>query len=201
MDNSQLRRREGRIGPLGYYWFLTFEHASEFHAQVKDCQQSINTAHFDLTAAEGLHLTLDRIAYDGELSSSQLGSIASAAGHACRRQSPFTLRMDHLTDLHGAIGFIASPQERVHTLRDGLRTATRSVFPDAPVKDSASNPHVTVAYPAFEDLPAAAAAMVEKMGATAYGVDVAITEAIMVSLKRHPHSYEWDVISRISLGV
>ncbi|PXX58821.1 hypothetical protein DFR70_113156 [Nocardia tenerifensis] len=200
MDKSQLRRREGRIGPLGYYWFLTFEHAPEFHAHVKDCQQSIDTAYFDLTAAEGLHLTVDRIAYDGELSRGQLHSIAAAAGHACQHQPPFVLELENFTNLHGAIGFIASRHERVHALRDELRTATRSIYPDASVKDSASKPHVTVAYPVFEGLSAIAAATAQKIGTTVDAVDVTITEAVMVALERHPHSYEWDVISRIPLG-
>ncbi|MFI9503816.1 2'-5' RNA ligase family protein [Nocardia sp. NPDC052566] len=185
---------------MGYYWLLTFEHAVELHALVKGCQQSIDPTYFDLTTADGLHLTLDRIAHDGEASHDLLDSIGAAARDACRRQPSFTLTIGHLTNLRGAIGFIASPHEMVHALRDRLRAATRSIYPDAPVKGSASNPHVTVAYPVFEGLAEKAAATAEKAGSTLERVDVTVTEVVMVALERHSRSYQWDVVSRIRLS-
>ncbi|WP_280442372.1 2'-5' RNA ligase family protein [Nocardia brasiliensis] len=200
MDNAPLRRLDRRTGPLGYYWFLTFEHAPELHALTKTCQQSIDSDYFDLTSPERLHLTLDRIAYDGSISREHLEQITAEARSACQNQPPLVLTMGELTNLRGAVGFIASPTEAVHALRDKLRAATRSVHPDAPTKDSASKPHVTVAYPGFEDLSDRAAATAQTATATIDKVEVEIIEAVMVALERRPHAYEWDVISRIPLG-
>ncbi|MGW4843980.1 2'-5' RNA ligase family protein [Nocardia brasiliensis] len=200
MDSASLRRLDRRTGPLGYYWFLTFEHATELHALTKTCQQSIDNAYFDLTSPERLHLTLDRIAYDGGISCEQLEQIDAQARSACQDQPPLILTMGQLTNLRGAVGFIASPAETVRALRDKLRAVTRSVHPDAPTKDSASKPHVTVAYPVFEDLSDRAAATAQIASTTIGEAEVKITEAVIVALERHPRSYEWDVISRIPFG-
>jgi 2'-5' RNA ligase len=201
MDNSLgLQRRESRAGPLGHYWFLTFEHAPELHALTKDCQRAIDSAHFDPTPTDGLHLTLDRIAYDGASTPDQRGSITMAARRACQDQAPFTLTFERLTNLRGAIGFVVSPVEHVHALRRLLRAATLSVVPDAPVKDSSSAPHVTIAYPIFEGFSAKSAATAAKIDATIDSVAVTVTETVMVALEYRERSYSWQVVARIPLA-
>ncbi|MFX0578398.1 2'-5' RNA ligase family protein [Nocardia nepalensis] len=200
MDSPRLQHRQGRVGPLGHYWFLTFEHASELHALTKQCQHAIDTAYFDPTPVDGLHLTLDRIAYDAASTPEQRASIAAVAGRACGDQAPFTLTFERLTNLRGAVGFIASPAESVRTLREMLREVTLSAFPDATVKDSSSAPHVTIAYPIFEGLSAQAAATAENMNATIAGVDVVISEVVMVALEQCGNLYSWQVVTRIPLG-
>lgn len=197
MDN--LQPREGRIGPHGYYWFLTFEHAPELHASAKDCQQTIDSRLFDLTPVDRLHLTLDRIAHDGTSTPEQRAAIAEAAQRECENQGPFVLTIEQLTNLRGAIGFTLSPAERLNDLRNTLRTATLSAFPDAPVKDSSSEPHVTIAYPMYEGLAAAAAAAAAGIDAALDGVAVTVSEVTMVALERCGHGYWWDTVARISL--
>src|SRR5690606_27404186 len=123
-DGGRLQRSKGHSGPLGHYWFLTFEHAPELHALTKTCQQAIDPAYFDATPIDGLHLTLDRIAYDGASSPEQRASIAAAARRACANHEPFTLTIEQLTNLRGAVGFVASPAESIQALRDTLRMAT-----------------------------------------------------------------------------
>ncbi|MFD0366302.1 2'-5' RNA ligase family protein [Nocardia sp. GCM10030253] len=196
----RLQPRRGQVGPLGHYWFLIFEHAPDLHALTKSCQQTIDTAYFDLTPMDGLHLTLDRIAHDGASTPEQLKLIATAARRTCQDLATFTMTMERITNLRGAIGFIASPEKHVHTLRDALRAATLSVLPDAPVKDSSSLPHVTIAYPMYEGLAAKAAATVERIDPTSGGVEVTVVEAVMVALERREFSYSWDVAVRIPLA-
>ncbi len=200
MDSPRLQYRQGRVGPLGHYWFLTFEHASELHALTKQCQHVIDTAYFDPTPVDGLHLTLDRIAYDGASTPEQLASVVAVAHSVCSDQAPFTLTFERLTNLRGAIGFVVSPAEYVRSLRETLRAATLSVFSDPPVKDSSSAPHVTIAYPIFEGLSPKAAATAQTIDATVESVAVAISEVVMVALERREHSYSWQVVARIPLG-
>jgi hypothetical protein len=136
MNNPDGEQHRHRVGILGYYWFLTFEHATDLHALTEECQQVISVEHFNLVPAGGLHLTLDRIARDGECTPQQLGSIASAARRACRNRSPFIIRLERASNLHGAIGFDVEPVASFRSLRNTLRTATLSVYPEAPIKDS-----------------------------------------------------------------
>ncbi|MFI6362282.1 2'-5' RNA ligase family protein [Nocardia sp. NPDC050630] len=200
MNSMDRRPREGRIGPLGYYWFLTFEHAPDLHAAAKDCQQSIDTRLFDLTPDDGLHLTLDRIAHDGASTPEQRASITEAARSACEDQAPFTLTIERLTNLRGAIGFILSPAEQINNLRDTLRAATLFAFPDAPVKDSSSAPHVTIAYPMYEGLSAEAAATAAAIYAPLDGVAVTVSDVTMVALERRGCGYRWDEVACLSLS-
>ncbi|UGT68310.1 2'-5' RNA ligase family protein [Nocardia gipuzkoensis] len=195
MSNANDKRRDRRAGPLGYYWFITFEHASDLHALTEECQQAIDATCFYPVSSDRLHLTLDRIAYDGESAREQLDSIVTAARRACRDQMPFTMTIEQPSNLRGAIGFKVSPAERVRNLRDVLRSATLSVLPEAPVKESVSDPHVTIAYPAF-----ARAADAVEISTAIPRADVSVTEAAMVLLERREFSYSWDVYARISLA-
>jgi 2'-5' RNA ligase len=109
------------------------------------------------------------------------------------------LTIEKLTSLRGAMGFVVSPAERIYSLRDALRTATRSIFSDAPVKDSRSEPHITIAYPLFDGLSAEAAALAMKSEATMEGVAVTVTEVAMVALEHQEHSYSWNTAAQIPL--
>ncbi|MEU6189650.1 hypothetical protein [Nocardia sp. NPDC047038] len=86
------------------YWFLTFEHAPELHALTKTCRQAIDPAYFDATPIDGLHLTLDRIVYDGASSPVQPAFIADAAHRACGDHPQFTLTFEQSTNLRGVVG-------------------------------------------------------------------------------------------------
>lgn len=195
-----LRPRPLENGPLGYYWFLTFDHASELHSRAKECQQAIDPAYFKTTSPDGLHLTLDRISRPYTCTFEQRASVAVAAQHACRNLRPFSLSVDRLTNMRGAIGFVISPAAPVMELRDTLRAATISVLPQASLKESMSDPHVTIAYPVFEGLEEMAAATAETAGSAVHGFDVVTTEAVLVSLELRDNSYIWEVIERIELG-
>ncbi|WP_431972299.1 2'-5' RNA ligase family protein [Nocardia sp. bgisy134] len=200
MNSADDERRDRRAGTLGYYWFITFEHASDLHSLTEECQQAIGTTYFYPVSREGLHLTLDRISYSGVHAPKQLDLIVTAARRVGQDQSPFMMTIEQLSNLRGAIGFKVSPAERVRGLRDALRSATLSVFPEAPIKDSASDPHVTVAYPASEDLSAMAAATSERASTMIRRVDVKVAEVVMVLLERRQHGYWWKAIARIPLA-
>ncbi|NEW39282.1 hypothetical protein GV792_06950 [Nocardia cyriacigeorgica] len=196
---SELRLRDGQDGPLGHYWFLTFEHARSLHTATTHCQTTLDGKHFAATPIEGLHLTLDRIARDGGTSVAQRARIVAAAERACADQGPFTLTIERLVNIRAAIGFIVAPTNRVGELRDGLRAATMSVLPDAPVKDSATAPHVTIAYPIYEGLNAEAVAAVAAIDPDVDRVNVTVSEVEMVALERRGHGYRWETIARIPL--
>jgi 2'-5' RNA ligase len=187
-------------GPLGYYWFLTFDHASELHSRTKECQQAIDPAYFKTTPPDGLHLTLDRISRPYTCTFEQRASIAEAAQHACRNLRPLSLSVDRLTNIRGAIGFVISPAAPVMELRDTLRAATISVLPQATLKETASDPHVTIAYPVFEGLEEVAAATAATAGNAIRGFHIMTTEVALVSLELRDNAYVWDVIERIELG-
>ncbi|MBF6465714.1 2'-5' RNA ligase family protein [Nocardia beijingensis] len=199
MDNTHGREHKSKLGFLGYYWLLTFEQASALHSLTEECQRALDVTRFHSVHPDGLHLTLDRIAHRGE-GVERLNLIESAARRACADLVPFALTIEKLTNLGGAIGFAVSPAAPIRSLRDVLRTATQSVLPDAPVKDSQSDPHITIAYPLREGLSADAAAVAMRSEAAIEGVTMTVTEAVMVALERHEHSYSWSTEAQIRLA-
>lgn len=188
------------IGPRAYYWYLTFENSPELHSLARECQQAIAFPYYDLTPPRGLHLTLDRIAFDGDITPDQLGAIETAAIRACREIPPFDITIGSLGGAPGAIGFSTWPRRAMRDLRDTFRAATLSAYPDAPVNHAGFYPHVTIAYANSDGIPAAeTVAAVEKINAIDPRVDVTIEEAVLVLLERLQRSYAWQTVSRIPL--
>ncbi len=187
------------IGRAAYFWYLTFENYPQLHSLVSECQKAINFPYYDLIPAADLHLTIDRVAFGGDITQDQLAGIEAAATSACRNIPPFEVTIGALGGTVGAIGFTVFPAQPIRELRDTLRAATLSVCPNAPVRHSDFHPHVAIAYGNCDGVPAAEAiAAVEALNPTAI-VDVTINEATLVMLKRHSRSYAWQVVSRIQL--
>lgn len=187
-------------GRRAYYWYLTFENSPELHALARECREAIAFPYYDLTPVPDLHLTLDRIAFEGDVTPDQLDAIEAAAVRGCRTVAPFKITVGALGGTPGAIGFTASPARPVRDLRDALRAATLSACPDAPVRSAEFHPHVAIAYANSDGIPAAdAIAAVEKLHATARA-EVTVEDAALVLLERRPRSYAWHPVSRIPLA-
>jgi 2'-5' RNA ligase len=196
----QLKNHWARpAGRRSLYWYLTFEHSAELRSLARKCQEAIAFPYYDLTDPSGLHMTLDRVAFEDTIAAAQLDDIEAAAIHACRSVSPFEITFSLLTGTPGAIGFTALPIQPIQRLRDTLRAATLAAYPGAPVRDHAFHPHVAIAY-ANAPVPAAEAiAAVESVNATTPRVDVPIREARLVLLEQRQHAYAWDLLSHIAL--
>ena len=187
-------------GPRAYYWYLTFEDSPGLQSLARECQEGIAFPYYDLTPVSDLHLTLDRIAFDGDIAPEQLHAIEAAAVRACRKIAPFTITVGALGGTAGAVGFTAFPAQPVRDLRDALRAATLSVCPDAPVRTGGFHPHVAIAYANSDGVPAAeAVAAVEKLHAAARA-EVRVEAVTLVLLERRQRSYAWQPVSRVPLA-
>jgi 2'-5' RNA ligase len=187
------------VGPRAYYWYLTFENASELHSVVLWHQRAIAFPYYDLTPTRDLHLTLNRVAFEGTISPARLAAIEAAAADACGEISPFDISIGWFGGTRSAVGFTAAPYQPLRHLHDALLAATLSVHPQAPVRRSEFHPHVAIAY-ANADVPAAeTVAAVERLHGTAQ-LRLTIGESVLVLLERRQRSYAWSVVSRIPLA-
>jgi len=187
------------IGPPAYYWYLTFEEHTELQSLASKCQQAISFPYYDLTPPRDLHMTLDKIAFDGDLTPDQLHRIEAIAARTCREIQPFDVTIGPLSGTPGAIGFSVFPIQPIDELRNKLRQATLSIYPEAPVTRSEFHPHIAIAY-ANSDVPAAEAIAALNELNTAAFLNVTVEEGALVLLKRHQRSYAWQPISRVPLG-
>jgi 2'-5' RNA ligase len=186
-------------GPRSYYWYLTFEQSPGLHSLVAECQRAISFPYYDPVPVHDLHLTLDRIAFEGQVTRAQLDRIEIAARKSCEKVPPFDITIGRLSGTPGAVGFTAFPNGPISDLRSTLRGATLSAYPEAPVRDVPFHPHLTIAYSNSDDVPAnEVISIVERLNATAR-VDVTILRSALVLLERDQHSYAWHTVSRIPL--
>jgi 2'-5' RNA ligase len=193
----------GSVSPRAYYWYLTFEHCPDLHSFARSCQEAINFPYYDLTPPRDLHLTLDRIGLYEDISTGILADITAAATRACQDTPAFDITIGPLGGTPGALGFGVSPGERLMILRDKLRAATLSVYPQAPVSRSGFHAHVTIAYANSDSVPATeVVAEVERLNATSRRSDVMVkvTYGTLVLLEQQPRSYAWEAVSRIPLA-
>lgn len=189
------------IGSQAYYWYLTFENSPELLARVREYQQAVAYPYYDKTLARSLHLTLDRIAYVNEVSPRQIRAIESAAIRACRKIPHFDVTVGDLGGTRGAIGFSVYPHQPMCDLRDSLRAATRSVYPEASVARADFQPHITIAYANTDGIPAAEIiSKAEQLNATILPAEVPVREVSLVLLERRQRSYAWHATSRIPLA-
>ena len=187
------------VRPRSYYWYLTFENCPELRSLAEDCQRAISFPYYDLASARDLHLTLDRIAPDRDITPERLDAIESAAMRACETIPQFDVTIGSLGGTRGAIGFTAYPARPIRELRDTLRAATLSAYPDAHVIGSEFHPHVAIAYANSDNVAATEViAAVEKLNPAAH-VSVTITHGTLVMVERHPRSYAWQAVSRVPL--
>lgn len=201
-DFRSLRNHWSRpIGPRAYYWYLTFENAPELRARAREYQQAITYPYYDKTPLCYLHLTLDRIAFANEVSWHQISAIESAALSACRKIRHFDITVGNLGGTRGAIGFGVYPDQPIRDLRDSLRAATLSAYPDAPVDKGDFRPHITIAYANTDGVPAdEMITRAEQLDATTRQADVTVREGSLVLLERSQRSYSWHAISRVPLA-
>jgi 2'-5' RNA ligase len=190
------------VSRRAYYWYLTFEDNLDLHSLSKRCQDAIDFPYYDLMPLRDLHLTLDRVAFAADINLDVLADIETAVTYDCRQIAEFDITLGPLGGTAGAIGFNTSAAEQIGSLRNRLRTATLSAYPDAPVRRSEFHPHVTIAYANSDNVPAAdVIAAVEKLNAAErFDVTVTVKDAALVLLEQQPRGYQWQAVSRIPLA-
>lgn len=182
-----------------YYWYLTFEHCTELQSLAKRYRDGIPLPYYDFTPSTELHMTLDRVAYDGDITPKQIRKVVSAAAQACSVLSPFTIAVAGLGGTPGALGFSVVPYEPLLQLRDTLRTATLSAYPRAPVRQSGFHPHVAIAY-CNAHVPAAQAIAAVQQLNTGDTVTVSVSRVALVLLDRRSRAYSWQSVDHVPLA-
>ncbi|WP_407566947.1 2'-5' RNA ligase family protein [Polymorphospora sp. A560] len=165
----------------------------------KSGQALINFPFYDLVENRALHLTIDRIAYEGNVADRELIEIEATARHTCRAVPAFELHVGSIGGTPGAIGFSMHPVEPLRQLRNALREATLSVLPDAPVKSLSFNPHLTIAYSNTHVSAARAIAAAEAVNELPR-VSVSVETVDLVLMERRESAYTWEEVAQINLA-
>lgn len=190
----------GPARPRAYYWYLTFaDNAAVCDLAVRS-QQALAFPYYDPVPPDGLHMTIDRIAPEGGITTAQLNAVTAAARLTCQEIAPFRISLGDLSGTRGAVGFAVTPVTPIRRLRDALRAATLSECPGAAVDGKEMIPHVTIAYGNTDGVPAAdAIAAVERLNASMPRAEATVDKAALVLLERRQRSYTWELLSQVPL--
>jgi hypothetical protein len=186
-------------GRTAYYWYLDFTGYPDLQELAIQCQGVIAGAHFDLVAADGIHMTLAKVAFADEIDQAGLNRVARAAGCAVAGLGGIPVTVGPLAGSRGALSFSASPRAAIDHLRRTLVRATRDAGYPAETNTAGSfRPHVGIAYcnrttdarPIIEQVRK----LRELNRVTAH-----VRECVLVALTRYERSYSWRVRHRLSL--
>jgi 2'-5' RNA ligase len=185
-------------GRSGYYWYLTFGSSPEVCAMASQCQAAIRAPYFDLVSIPDLHMTLERVAFEDEISEVQLKAVEIAGSAACRTLEPFNV--GPLAGSAGAISFSASPRTPLATLRRLLDDATTQAFPARGQPENPQfRPHIGIAY-CNESVPTGPVIETVRRLRRIPPAAVTISAASLVVLTRDQRAYRWVERRRMALG-
>lgn len=196
----ELTNHWARSGPSwGHYWYLTFEHAPALLAFAAKCKEAISFSYLDRVPQDRLHLTLDRLDHDREMSEARSYAIIEAADQACARDAPFEIVVGSLGGTSGAIGFGVQPDSALSQLREVLRNAVpEELRPEPGAVDF--HAQVTIAYSNSHRVSSAEVHSAIDRISPMTRVKVKITDVTLVALERRAREYVWKPVRRAQLA-
>jgi hypothetical protein len=186
-------------GRTAYYWYLDFTGYPDLRKLAIHCQRVIAAECFDTVAADGLHMTLAKVAFADEIDQAGLNRVARTAGRAVAGFGAISVMVGPLAGSRGALSFSASPRAKIDQLRAALLRATCDAgYPVEADTTGLLRPHVGIAYcnrtidarPVIEQ--------VRKLRELDR-VTVHVRDCVLVALTRHERSYSWRVRHRVPL--
>ena len=192
-------RPDWHPGRSAFYWYLTFETCEHLHSMVRRCQQVVaHNPAFDLVSVDDVHMTLDRVAFENEISEHQLDVVEREVAAIIRRFPAFRVEVGPLSGSPGALSFSVAPFDPLNQLRLTLTRATATVVNDV-VPSSAFRPHVGIAY-CNSEVPAQPVIQAVDSVRDVPTVDVLINRVSLVRLTRLERAYRWSARRRLLLG-
>jgi 2'-5' RNA ligase len=186
-------------GRRSYHWMLTFEDATGLHDLARRCQEQLRLPVLDPVPLDGLHLTLQRVAFTDQISAADLDAVTDTAIHQLAGHTPFTLTVGPIAGSPGAVRFSVRPWEPVVRLREALLDAITLVLGPAAVSTSAFRPHVGIAYcnqPTDAEPVISAVAPLRALPPA----HVTIATASLVELRRDDRTYRWETVTQLRLA-
>ena len=134
-------------GRRAYYWYITFDDTPQLEALAAECQAKLNLPYLDPVPLDRLHLTVQRLAFADEVTTSQVDAAVGCARQLLNTTEAFDLTIGPLAGSRGAVRFSVSPWAPIEGLRRDLREAiSSSTEIQLSRSESDFRPHVGIAY-------------------------------------------------------
>jgi hypothetical protein len=192
-------RPEWTPGRRSFHWMLTFDHAYSLHALTARCQEQLQLPVLDPVPVDGLHLTLQRVAFTDQISTVDLDRVTEAAAHGLASLTAFALMVGPVAGSAGAVRFSVQPWGPVVRLREAILGAIIEALGSDAVRPSAFRPHVGIAYcnrPTDAEPVISAVAPLRALPTA----PVEVAAVSLVELRRDGPTYRWDTVTRLPLA-
>lgn len=189
-------------GRRSYHWIVRFDERPAVQRLAERCQARLgNLETLDLVPVGSLHLTVQRVSFTDEITSSQALAVAAAASERCASIRPFAATVGPLTGSANSVFLNVGPHWPFHLLRQAVVAATAHVRGAEAVPDHPAtfDPHVSIAY---NRRPTVAKPVIAQV-ATARSipsVTVQVETVSLVELRRDGHTYLWRQIAAVPLA-
>ncbi|GIM87335.1 2'-5' RNA ligase family protein [Salinispora arenicola] len=189
-------------GRRSYHWIVRFDNRPTVQQLATRCQARLGHLNtLDLAPVESLHMTLQRVSFTDEITSSQALAVAAVATERCAAMRPFTATVGPLTGSANSVHLSVGPHRPFHLLRHAVVAATAHVRGAEAVPGHAAtfDPHVSIAY---NRRPTAAKPVIEQVATvrSLSPVTVQVDAISLVELRRDGHSYIWRQIMAVPLA-
>jgi 2'-5' RNA ligase len=179
-------------------WYVVFDDPG-LRAHVAGMQSALaDLDYLDPVPADGLHMTVQGVAFADELPHQQVAALGARADRRCADMAPFTLTIGPPNGYEGGTFLRATPWRPVAELRRRLREAIAAVLGDDRVSDEPElfKPHVSLTY-CHASVPAAD--LIDRLTRLRERphTTVTVTGVDLVELRREGHVYRWDVRHRV----
>jgi len=214
VDEEDWRRFQG-IQRLGDHWVREdwpfSRHYVTWYVVFRDPAVQAYAARFqrelaeldclDPIPADGLHMTVQGVAYRDQLSEEQINAIARRGAERCADLPSFDVSLGPISGFRAGTFVRAEPWAPIERLRNRVRAAIADVIgADAlPPQGAPFKPHMSVTY-CHADAPAAP--LIERLGRlrSAERITTNIRSVELLDLYRHDLAYHWTTIASVPLA-
>lgn len=183
-------------------WYVVFDDPTLRDLVSRYQRHLADLRYLDPIPPDGLHMTIQGVAYLDEVEDDQVSSIARGAGAACADLGPFDLRIGPIGGHRGGAFLRAAPWQPVVALRDKLRQTTLDVLGSRQLAEPSAGfkPHISVTY-CHSDPPARPLIdHLARLRDNPEYISVTVTNVSLLEVWRERRTYRWTERHRIELG-
>ena len=188
--------RPGWNGGRAYYWMLTFPSHNTLIDDARVLQDAVAGPTLDPVPADGLHITLNKVAESGTFSRNDLARVASLAQEYAPRA--FHLQVGPLAGSKGALRYSVAPWVPLINLHESLAQAGAQAGAPGGRSTKSFRPHLGIAYSNSIHPAAPVAAQVAELRGRP-SIPLLIGHVDLVELRREYAAYRWEVIAEVTL--
>lgn len=183
-----------------YVWHILFADQPEVADLVERCRtRLLDLPGLDLVPTPWLHMTTQIVGFVDEIKKDEVTAMIEGVAKRLQRIEPIPIVLGKPLFHNEAVVLGIRPARALDPVREGIREAVASSVRIHQLADAPDwTPHLTVAY---SNTDAPAAPVIEAMTPAPEGLDLLVNEVTLVSQERIDHSYRWNRVVGVPLGI